>query len=99
MPIEEVLRAATVLNAEKLGLQEEIGSLEPGKMADFLVLDENPLDDILNTLSIQYTIQGGVIYDADTAERISGKELQRRLALDQTANDDDASVPRTGTDD
>ncbi len=99
MPIADVLRAATMTNAEKLGLQEEIGSLENGKVADFLILDENPLDDILNTLSIQYTIQGGVIYDANTAERITPEELQRRLAAERAANDDDALLPKTGTDD
>ena len=68
MPIEAVLRATTIGNARKLGLQEELGSLEVGKLADFLVLDANPLDDILNTLSLRYTVQGGVIYDSDTAE-------------------------------
>ena len=47
LPIEDVLRATTMTNAEKLGVQEEIGSLKVGKNADFLVLDENPLDDIL----------------------------------------------------
>jgi hypothetical protein len=68
MPIEDVLRATTIGNAQKLGLQEEIGSLEPGKIADFLVLDENPLDDILNTLSLKYTVQGGVVYDSATGQ-------------------------------
>lgn len=70
MPIEDVLRAATVVSAEKLGLQEEIGSLEVGKMADFIVLDDNPLDDILNTLSLKYTVQGGIVYDSATAKRL-----------------------------
>ena len=84
MPVEDVLRAVTMVNAEKLGLQEEVGSLDVGKMADILILNENPLDDILNTLSIQYTIQGGVIYDADTAERIAPEELQRRMAAQGT---------------
>ena len=77
MPIEDVLRATTMTNAEKLGLQEEIGSLEVGKMADFLVLDENPLDDILNTLSLRYTVQGGVVYDSATAKRIDVSSLAR----------------------
>lgn len=70
MPIEDVLRATTIGNAKKLGLQEEVGSLEIGKIADFLVLDENPLDDILNTMSLKYTVQGGVVYDSSTAERV-----------------------------
>ena len=70
VPIEDVLRATTMTNAEKLGLQEEIGSLEVGKIADFLALDENPLDDILNTLSLKYTVQGGIVYDSATAKRV-----------------------------
>lgn len=70
MPTEDVLRATTIGNAKKLGLQEEIGSLEPGKIADFLVLDGNPLDDILNTLSVRYTVQGGVVYDAKTTRPV-----------------------------
>lgn len=68
MPIADVLRAATIGNAEKLGLQGEIGSLEPGKMADLLVLSENPLDDILNIRSLVFTVQGGVVYDSATAQ-------------------------------
>ncbi len=75
MPIEDVLRAATMVNAEKLGLQEEIGSLETGKVADFIVLRENPLEDILNTLSLQYTVQGGVVYDSSTAQRVDVRDV------------------------
>ena len=75
MPIADVLRAATMNNAGKLGLQEEVGSLEVGKVADFLVLDENPLDDIINTLSLRYTVQGGVVYDSTTAERLDLSQI------------------------
>ncbi len=75
MPIADVLRATTIGNAEKLGLQREVGSLEPGKISDFLVLDENPLDDILNALSLKYTVQGGIIYDSATAQRLDPMRL------------------------
>jgi hypothetical protein len=71
LSIEEALRAATIGNAEKLGLQGEVGSLEPGKVADILILDDNPLVDITNTLSLKYTVQGGVIYDSETAQRVA----------------------------
>ncbi len=97
MPAEEVLRSTSLVNAEKLGLQDELGSLEAGKAADFLVLDGNPMDDILNTMSLRYTIQGGVIYDADNAERITVAELQSRLAAEAAANDDDALFGKTET--
>ena len=69
MSIEDVLQAAINVNARKLGLQEEIGTLDPGKRADFLVLDENPLENILNTLSLRYTVQNGVLYDSGAANR------------------------------
>jgi Tol biopolymer transport system component len=77
---DDVLRAATRANAEKLGLHEEIGSLEPGKIADFLVLDENPLDDILNTLTLRYTVQGGVVYDSNTARRADLIAIQEQTS-------------------
>jgi imidazolonepropionase len=41
----EVLRSATILGAELLGIEQETGSIEVGKLADLLVLDENPLED------------------------------------------------------
>lgn len=78
MSVKDVLRATMIGNAEKLGLQEEIGSLEPGKIADFLVLDENPLDDVLNTLSLKYTVQGGVVYDSITSRK-ADLVLQTRM--------------------
>lgn len=77
MPIEEVIRATTMVNAHKLGLHHEVGSLEAGKKADFLVLDGNPLDNILNTLSLTYTVQGGVVYESATAERADMRKNPR----------------------
>ncbi|MCH7547468.1 MAG: amidohydrolase family protein, partial [Planctomycetes bacterium] len=39
----EVIRAATLMGAEALGMADQIGSVEPGKLADLIVLEENPL--------------------------------------------------------
>ncbi|MCC7029411.1 MAG: amidohydrolase family protein, partial [Chitinophagaceae bacterium] len=62
----EALRTATINPALSLGFDKYIGSLKAGKLADILVMDKNPLDDISNTESIKYTIINGRIYDAET---------------------------------
>src|SRR3546814_12952633 len=57
--------AATISAAEGLGVQDDIGSLEVGKIADLVVLDKDPMANIRNTFSIRYVIRGGPIYEAD----------------------------------
>ncbi|MEZ5016674.1 MAG: amidohydrolase family protein [Flavipsychrobacter sp.] len=62
----EALRTATVNPAKSLGLYNHVGSLKEGKLADLIVLDKNPLEDIYNTESIRYTMVNGRLYDAET---------------------------------
>ena len=66
----EVLRAATLGSAEAIGRESDLGSIEPGKIADLLVLDRNPLSDIRNTLSLSQVMQGGRLYDAGTLDTL-----------------------------
>ncbi len=62
----QALRAATINGAKMIGVDQDIGSVEPGKLADMVVLASNPLDDLRATTDITRVIKGGVIYDAQT---------------------------------
>jgi hypothetical protein len=61
-----VLHAATAGSAETIGRLDDLGTLEPGKLADLVILDRDPLADIRNTQAIHAVMRGGRLYDGDT---------------------------------
>ena len=73
----EALRAATMNGANYLGMDDQIGSLEVGKLADLIVLDKNPLEDIQNSNTVIYTMVNGRMYDANTMNEAGNNETQR----------------------
>ena len=73
----DALRCATMNPARYLGLDRHLGSLEAGKLADLVVLDRNPLEDIRNTDSVRYVMKNGRLYDAATMHEI-GNHPQTR---------------------
>ena len=66
----QALYSATMSGAESIGLEKQIGSLEPGKLADLLVLNSNPLDDIHNSRDMEYVVKNGVVYSAETLDEV-----------------------------
>lgn len=66
----EALQTATITAAEGLGVQKDLGSIEVGKIADLIVLDKNPLEDIHNTTSIKYVMRAGVLYDSKNLDEV-----------------------------
>ena len=66
----ETLQVITMHSAEAIGLQQDVGSLETGKLADLIVLDRNPLENIKNTNSIRYVMKNGELYEGDTLNMV-----------------------------
>jgi Tol biopolymer transport system component/imidazolonepropionase-like amidohydrolase len=73
----QALRAATLNGAQYIGLDDDIGSLESGKLADLIVLEKNPLEHIRNSESIKYVMLNGRLYDAATMNELGTRAVKR----------------------
>jgi hypothetical protein len=66
----DALRIGTIETARYIGVDQDVGSIKPGKLADLIVLDQNPLEDIRNTLKIAYVMKGGRLYESTTLDQV-----------------------------
>jgi imidazolonepropionase-like amidohydrolase/Tol biopolymer transport system component len=73
----QAIRCATWNGAHYIGMEDQIGSLENGKLADFIIMDKNPLEDIRHTESISMVIMNGRVYNPDTMNEIGNYDRKR----------------------
>lgn len=92
----QAIRAATINGASYLGMDKEIGSLEVGKLADLVIMDANPLEDIRNSEKIKYVMINGRLYDSMTMNELISREKIRGKMWFEMGNGSGYSLP-TGT--
>lgn len=66
----ETLKVITIFGAEALGMQQDVGSITTGKLADLVVLDGNPLVNLRQTNTVRFVMKNGELYDANTLDTI-----------------------------
>lgn len=78
MTPREVLKAATIDGAHIIGLEQDLGTIEKGKLADLVVLAQNPLENIRNTNTIELVMKNGEMFEGDTLKQIwpTAKEIK-----------------------
>ena len=92
MPAAEVLRSATQVGARSAGAEDDMGTLEPGKLANFVVLDRDPLADLRNLDSIWCTVKRG----PDTPARLPEEEPMTAACRSSTRSGSSTTrTPRT----
>ncbi|WP_026063255.1 amidohydrolase family protein [Pedobacter arcticus] len=91
----DCIKAATINGAAYLGMDKEIGSLKQGKLADLIVLNANPLDDIRNSEKIRYTMVNGRLFDVSTMNEIGNKEKPRNMFWWQFSKSENYIIPES----
>ena len=93
----DAIRCATINGASYLGMEKEIGSLEIGKLADLIVLNANPLEDIRNSEKIKYVMVNGRLYDSESMNEIGNNPKPRMHFWWQMTRGDMISLPVENT--
>ena len=73
----QALRSATINGARYIGMGDHIGSLESGKLADLILIDGNPLENLRDTEFVTHTMVNGRLFDAETMHQIGNVNRER----------------------
>ena len=87
---QQILESATINSARLMGKEKELGSIKDGKIADLVILNKDPLEDIMNTSDIYRVLKGGSVFNPDeilknTPESIVAKQVNAYNARDLDA--------------
>ncbi|MGI2179295.1 amidohydrolase family protein [Shewanella frigidimarina] len=75
----DVLKTATINPATTFGMDHQLGSIKPGKLADLIVIDGDPLTDIRSTDKVTYTMVNGKLFNSETMNELNGDKQKRKV--------------------
>ncbi|MDR9418720.1 amidohydrolase family protein [Gracilimonas sp.] len=87
----DILKVATIQGAEAIGLDTDLGTIEEGKLADLLILNSDPLEDIRNSKDLEFIIKNGYMYEAETLDEVFPN--QKELPTFWWQNNEPVGVP------
>jgi len=88
----DILKSATINGATLMGLEDRLGTITPGKYADIIILNADPLEDIMNTSNIMTVIANGTIFEPDELVPSKPEDIVKQQVNAYNARDIDAFV-------